>query len=99
MVTMPGRFPKTVPNRDINRVIAAVAKPGIRSAICFIGPLDELPRLRVKATRQLGLDKRYHTDEILLTIGKPNYEERTYARNRILCIGRTPKLWLRRYQP
>lgn len=79
------------PEKEITEAIAAVMTGGYKSAVVFCGSRKRQPKLRVKATRK-AKDK----SQILLSIGKPNYAERRFAKNRIRIFGSFPKLWTRK---
>lgn len=65
-------------SNDVFKAIPEVVKhvvSGARKATKYLSPT-----LTVKATRQHPVDRRNRSDTIVLSIGKPNYQERDFIR-------------------
>jgi hypothetical protein len=64
----------SIGSNDVTRVVEAVVNCGTRKATYFISP-----KLVVKASAMHKQDRRNSRETVVLTIGKPNYEERAFV--------------------
>ncbi len=78
------------------QVVEACYNHKARQAIKFLAP-----QFIVKATRRFKPDKRSYHEEIIITIGKPNYRERKFIRQCLRAKEPFPikKIKLKWYKP
>lgn len=75
---------------DVLRAVEEIVEFGKKSAVVFVGFRKSLPKGRIKATRRGG-----DANTIVLTIDRPNYAERKFAKRHIKAFGVCPKVWAR----